>query len=108
MFLYVLKILLVKSIINLEYVKCKFSSLLAFLVHSSDALNDQQVWKTQPDMTIFKKLSDECNNFDISSKSTYIKFNLKASSVQSSSSTEAVEDSEKTKESDQVFLETSV
>lgn len=77
-------------------------------------MNEQQVWKAQIDLTIFKTLMDQCDEFNITSKSNFIKFNFRPkmpsddSRDTEDSSISNRQSSADEENSDQIFLETSV
>jgi len=54
----------------------KLANNLGFSAFHSftDAVIEEQVWKTQIDLTIFQDLMADCNDFDYDRKSRYIRF----------------------------------
>jgi hypothetical protein len=86
---------------------CKYRS------YFSDTFFEQQIWKTQTDLTIFQDLMDACNEVDY--KTRYIKFKHNTSVAESGDSEQGeIEEAtggETTADEavvEQIFLETTV
>jgi hypothetical protein len=83
------------------------------IISFSDEFIEQQVWKTQIDLTIFQDLMSECSDLDV--KTRYIKFKHHTSIAESGDSEQGEIDGATGGEAtadendvEQIFLETTV